>query len=210
MTPRNDLPPKSVSIRQATPSDREALIDTLVRAFADDPMYTWLTARDHRFDQRYRKLFGAYLDHLAFPHGQVWTTEDRKATALWAPPGCWELGLVQQLRFAPDWLQVIGLKNLWTRWRAVEQIQSRHPHTPHWYLMVIGADPEVQGQGRASALMKPVLEICDQMQTGAYLETPKASNIPIYERFGFKVTEELRIPNGPTLWLMWRNPQPLW
>ena len=68
MPPRNDLPPKAVSIRQATPSDREALIDTLVRAFADDPMYTWLTARDHRFDQRYRQLFGAYLDHLAFPH----------------------------------------------------------------------------------------------------------------------------------------------
>ena len=98
-----DRPPKAAAIRQAGPADREALIDTLVRAFADDPMYTWLTAQDRRFDERYRRLFGAYLDHLAFPHGQVWATEDLKATALWAPPGCWEQGLWQQLRFAPDW-----------------------------------------------------------------------------------------------------------
>ena len=75
--------------------------------------------------------------------------------------------------------------------------------------MVIGADPEVQGQGRASALMKPVLEVADQMQVGAFLETPKESNIPIYERFGFRVTEEIHIKNGPTLWLMWRDPQSL-
>ena len=77
-----DRPPKAAAIRQAGPADREALIDTLVRAFADDPMYTWLTAQDSRFDERYRRLFGAYLDHLAFPHGQVWATRTLR------PPRC--------------------------------------------------------------------------------------------------------------------------
>ena len=38
MPPRNDLPPKAVSIRQATPSDREALIDTLMQRH--HPEYT--------------------------------------------------------------------------------------------------------------------------------------------------------------------------
>jgi hypothetical protein len=29
----------------------------------------------------------------------------------------------------------------------------------------------------------------------------------MYERFGFKVTEELEIAEGVKLWLMWREPR---
>jgi hypothetical protein len=32
--------------------------------------------------------------------------------------------------------------------------------------------------------------------------------VPFYERHGFRVTGEVSIPRGgPTLWLMWRDPQ---
>jgi len=32
--------------------------------------------------------------------------------------------------------------------------------------------------------------------------------VPFYERHGFRVIGELSIPGGgPTLWLMWRDPQ---
>jgi hypothetical protein len=30
-------------------------------------------------------------------------------------------------------------------------------------------------------------------------------NIPIYQSFGFEVTGEIRLPDGPTLWPMWRK-----
>jgi hypothetical protein len=43
----------------------------------------------------------------------------------------------------------------------------------------------------------------------AYLESSKGRNVPFYERHGFTVTRELKIPDGgPLLWLMWRDPQP--
>jgi predicted GNAT family N-acyltransferase len=36
--------------------------------------------------------------------------------------------------------------------------------------------------------------------------TTKADAEPIYKSFGFEVTGEIRIPDGPTLWPMWRDP----
>jgi len=61
----------------------------------------------------------------------------------------------------------------------------------------------------APALMAPVLEQCDAEGVPAYLESSKESNIPFYERHGFKVTGEVKVKNGPSLWPMWRDPQPL-
>jgi len=42
----------------------------------------------------------------------------------------------------------------------------------------------------------------------AYLESSKERNVTFYSRFGFRVTDEVRMPGGgPTVWLMWRDPQ---
>ncbi|MDP9345553.1 MAG: GNAT family N-acetyltransferase, partial [Actinomycetota bacterium] len=42
----------------------------------------------------------------------------------------------------------------------------------------------------------------------AYLEASSPRNRALYERHGFSVTEELKLPrNGPPLWLMWRDPR---
>jgi hypothetical protein len=41
----------------------------------------------------------------------------------------------------------------------------------------------------------------------AYLESSKPSNIGYYEAFGFTVTREIKIPDGPALWPMWRPPR---
>ena len=73
--------------------------------------------------------------------------------------------------------------------------------------MAVGVAPEAQGQGYCSKLLKPVLDICDRTQTPAYLENSNAQNTRMYERFGFKVTEELDIAQGVKLWLMWREPR---
>jgi GNAT superfamily N-acetyltransferase len=85
-----------------------------------------------------------------------------------------------------------------------------HPQQPHSYLAGIGTDPPLQGTGIGSTLMRSRLIRCDAVGMPAYLESSKAANVPFYEHHGFTVTRELTIPGGgPTLWLMWREPQPI-
>ena len=91
--------------------------------------------------------------------------------------------------------------------QGLGQIERVHPRAPHWYLAVIGTDPPEQGKGVGAALLDPILERCDREATGAYLESSKPENVPWYERFGFTVTGQIDLPDGPPLWSMWRDPR---
>jgi hypothetical protein len=52
-----------------------------------------------------------------------------------------------------------------------------------------------------------VLERCDRDGVPAYLESSKERNVVLYERHGFRVVEQLRLPkDGPPIWRMWREP----
>jgi ribosomal protein S18 acetylase RimI-like enzyme len=88
---------------------------------------------------------------------------------------------------------------------AMDRIEKVHPKEPHWYLQVIGTDPRKQGKGFAGVLMRNQLAVADASGTPCYLESSKESNIPVYRAFGFEVVREIHLPNGPTLWPMWRN-----
>jgi predicted N-acetyltransferase YhbS len=73
---------------------------------------------------------------------------------------------------------------------------------------VIGADPAARGQGHGAALLRSGLAKADAAGLPTCLESSKPSDLPIYERFGFTVREELRLPeNGPVLWAMKREPR---
>src|SRR4029078_5686236 len=90
---------------------------------------------------------------------------------------------------------------------GVEEVERRHPPEPHLYLAVLGTDPPAQGRGIGTAVLRPGLDLCDREGLPAYLESSKESNVGFYARFGFRVIAEVRMPGeGPTVWLMWRNP----
>ena len=68
--------------------------------------------------------------------------------------------------------------------------------------------PVAQGRGLGSSVLAPVLGRCDDEGLGAYLESSKEENLAFYSRHGFEVTEEVQLPGGPPVWLMWRDPLP--
>ena len=86
-------------------------------------------------------------------------------------------------------------------------MERKHPQEPHHYLGAVGVEPAYQGQGLGSALMEHGLAQCDAEAMPAYLVSSNFRNVPLYERHGFEIVEEIPLPSGgPTVWRMWRKP----
>jgi ribosomal protein S18 acetylase RimI-like enzyme len=193
--------------RLATPADVPAMGEALALAFHDDPVMAWLFGPEG--DRTVHHL-ARYLGHETARHLQhptVYTTDDHAGGALWDPPGHWKTGVREVVRLMPVMLP--GLRHRVVRaLRGLAMIEAAHDkHPDHYYLAVLGTRPDRQGHGVGSTLLHPVLTRCDEEGIGAYLESSKESNIPFYRRHGFEVVEEIRLPKGPLLYPMWRDPR---
>jgi GNAT superfamily N-acetyltransferase len=193
----------SVSVRPARAEDFRPLAAMLARAFYDDPVTAWFYPDAGRRMKHARRFFGIRLRQLA-DQELIYTTAERSGAALWTQPGRWREDLRQSLMLLP--MLPVLLPRIVRSTAAVREIERRHPVAPHYYLSVIGTEPEQQGGGIGSALLVPVLQRCDADGVGAYLESSKESNVDFYVRHGFAVTERIELPSGPPLWLMWREP----
>ncbi|HMS61006.1 MAG TPA: GNAT family N-acetyltransferase [Solirubrobacteraceae bacterium] len=200
------MPRTPPAARRATTADVPALSRALARAFQDDPVMVWACPNARRRPEHGRRFFGARLRQL-LPHAEVWTTDALDGAALWAPAGEWHASLRETLELLPATIAGRSLHRLPLVLPGLARVEARHPHEPHAYLAVLGADPAAQGRGVGSALLEPVLRTCDEDGVAAYLESSKERNLAYYARHGFRVREELDLPRGPRVWLMWRDPR---
>lgn len=200
-----------IDVSPAGRSDVAGLARVLGRAFEDDPLMAWMVPDPRRRAAALPKLFATMVRHHFLRHGGVEIAADPDgsvaAAALWDPPGLWNQTTAEALRMLPTFL--LTMRRHARRGQDVDDLmKSHHPEEPHWYLGVIGSDPDVRGGGYGHALMRSRLDRCDAEGAPAYLESTKESNVPYYLRFGFEVTGELVVPRGgPTMWPMWRRPR---
>jgi GNAT superfamily N-acetyltransferase len=194
--------------RPATREDLPALARVLARAFLDDPVARWSCPPEGLRERMLERFHGTRL-RQALRSEEVWTSPGLEGAALWFPPDRAHTTPREDLELARS----IATPRL--AWRLplvlggfVWGIERWHPKEPHWYLAILGTEPAAQGRGIGSALLAPVLERCDLDGVGAYLESSKERNIAFYARHGFRVTRELRLPRGPLMWAMWRDPRP--
>ena len=198
-----------MTVRKTTEADVAALSHTLARAFYDDPVISWMIPDDEKRLRLGPFGFGTWLQKIYMPKAEVYTDETRKVGALWAPPGKWRMSIGLQARLAPRMFRLFGVRRMPQILKGLATLDKAHPdEQPHYYLGILGTDPDHQGKGLGGAAMQPVLERCDAEGLGAYLESSKEQNVPFYRRHGFEVIEEAHLPEGPPLWLMWREPRP--
>jgi ribosomal protein S18 acetylase RimI-like enzyme len=193
-------------LSEASAADAPALARTLADAFMDDPVSVWASPRERLRPRVLRRFFAAML-RAKLPDGFVHTDAARAGAALWATPGTWRTTPLQNLRIA----RAFADPRHWPRAplvaRGLLKAERLHPQEPpHFYLAALGVAPAVQGQGLGSRLLQPVLELCDADGVAAYLESSKESNVAFYARHGFRVTREIALPRGPTVYAMWRQP----
>ena len=199
----------AIAVQQADRADVRELAHTLGRAFFDDPVMSWLIPDPGRRAKGLPVMFATMARHQFLPDGGLDIAADGPnvaAAALWAPPGRWKVARTTELRMMLGHLRALG-SDAKRGLQVADVMKKNHPEEPHWYLAVIGSDPTYRGQGFGNALMSSGLERVDAEHAPAYLESSNPDNIAYYERFGFEVTGELGLPDGPPMWPMWRRPR---
>jgi GNAT superfamily N-acetyltransferase len=193
-----------MEVRPVRDEDVDPLADTLARAFHDDPVTRWVYPRDGRRPVYSGRFFRWQLERLG-PQEVSWTTAGQDGAALWALPGRWREDGRETLSLLRQTLPGV-LPRLPRVLRGLGQVEARHPAERHMYLAVLGVNPELQGTGVGSRLIRPGLDLCDREGLPAYLETGRERNLAFYGRHGFRVLDELHLPAGPPVWFLWRDP----
>ncbi|MEV4436991.1 GNAT family N-acetyltransferase [Streptomyces sp. NPDC049555] len=189
--------------QMATLDDVQPISRALARAFDDDPMMRWFFPDDASREVQLGRYFTTLFTRQYALHGVCERTD--AAAAFWVAPEGQEkavpdAGTIQELQ------EILGDRAPVFR-DAVQAAAAHAPQEPHWYLAVIGADPDARGQGHGSALLRSGLAKADAAGMPVYLESSKPDNLPVYEHFGFVVREEVQLPGGgPVLWAMRREP----
>ena len=196
-------------VRNATLLDSDVLAAVLAAAFYDDPVMSWVFPDAPARPAQLRILFLGLAGSFLPEPGTVHLLEDACAS-FWRPPGAGGGG-VDAPSPAPeeDPSGLVLPADAITRLRLLEAaMASAHPSAPHWYLNVLGTRPERQGEGLGARVLAGVLATCDADGVPAYLESSNPANIPFYRRQGFETSGEIVLPEGPSLYPMWRDPRP--
>jgi GNAT superfamily N-acetyltransferase len=190
-------------VRRAAAADVPPIACVIARAFDDDPFINFIVKQDKQRRQRIERWASAAAA-ASVALGETYMTEGGDGVALWTPPGRpHTASAFTRLRRL---LPMTGLAGAMTVLSALEVLEEKIPREPHFYLRIIGVEPERQRRGIGGRLMQPVLERCDRDRIPAYLFSTKQENVPLYQRNGFRVFERIDIRDGPPLWTMWRDP----
>jgi ribosomal protein S18 acetylase RimI-like enzyme len=191
------------AVRPAVKSDSEALSKSLARAFYGDPVFTHFLPDDMTRLTKLERVMGI-LFKLGLPHGACYVTGNYESVTLWRPPNGWHVPISAYITNGPALLSSFG-GGIFRVLSTMDMMEKVHPHEPHWYLQTIGTDPKFQGKGYGGVIMRDRLAAVDAARMPCYLESSKDTNIPIYQSFGFRLTGELQVPDGPKIWPMWRD-----
>ncbi len=188
-------------IKRATSADTTCMAAILTAAFLGDPAFQWImpdaAARAAKLDRFFR--FAMAEDLKA---GYVLGADE--VTTLWRAPG-----RHKQLPLGTIWsnlafVRIFG-RTLPRGYRVAEAMARHHPDMPHWYLRYAAVLPEAQGKGWGGRALRAGIAMAEAGGLPIYLETAKQSNVGLYQRFGFSVTNEWDVPEGgPHFWSMVR------
>ena len=202
---REDGSMGDAAARRADADDRDAVVATLTRAFADDPLVRWFFPDPERYEARAAAFFG-YLFDIRVEHGEVTLAEHGTAAALWTPPGGVTMTQDEQDERWTAQVEPGAGPGEMSRLEAFDDaVHGMTPDEPHWYLGVLATDPAHRGRGLARAVLDPILERADREAIPTLLETGTAGNLPFYARFGFAELARTVLPDGPTVWVLRRR-----
>ena len=177
---------------KATYKDKDRVVDILAESFDDNQSVNYIVKQDKKRNQRIRKLM-AYSFDICYLYGEVFLTNDKSGCALILFPDKKKNNLKSMLLDIKLIVSCIGISNIKKAMKRESKIKELQPKKLMYYLWFIGVDSDKQNKGIGSALIKEVIEDAHSKQRPVYLETSTLKNIPWYEKFGFKIYNELNL-----------------
>ena len=185
----------------------------LARAFENNPVcIAFFPDSNKRVKQNYHLMKNSIRYCMRF--GEVYTTSPKlEGISLWQLEDSREEQQDKPISLSINWFNFVlavalgkSLKKVHSLYDYVYKTHFTLLPSRHWYFSVIGVDPNFQGKGFASSLIKPMLARIDKEQLGCYLDTNNEKNVGLYQHFGFKVLKKYQIPGTNVInWSMLRE-----
>ena len=197
------------AVRRAGTVDAQAITRILSSGFTLDPPLMWIIPDPAERAALSPAFFAPFVE-LVVSGGHAYVTDDGTGAALWldvdvneAPPPD-DGALLQRLT------ETIGTANAQRFAVLDDTFSANHPdHESHAYLLFIGVVAGKQSQGIGSDLLAAHLAELDSTGRPAYLEASSQRNAALYGKHGFtQVNHGIALPDGPTLYPMWRDASP--
>ena len=183
----------------------------LARAFHNNPLVIHMSPDEEERGRSSPAFFSAFVRY-GYLAGEVSATEGTlDGVAVWLPPDAVEMDpdLMDQAGISalPSTVGAEAFGRMMTVFGHLDTLRRRDVTVPHWYLTLIGVEPERQGQGIAGSLLRPMLARADAERLPCYLETADPANVPFYLKKGFEiVVEEVEPKSGVEIWTFMRQP----
>ena len=193
-------------MRQATYNDKSLVVDMLTHSFDQNQSVNYVIKQDKERLFRIRALM-AYSFEVCFLFGRVYLSDDNRSCALVLYPHTKKTTLNSVLLDVKLVFKCIGFRNLRKAINRDSKIKKLQPNEQKYYLWFIGVDPDYQNLGIGSGLMAEIIADCEKQDLPLYLETSTLQNLPFYDKFGFKVYDELDL--SYKLYFLKRDPPKL-
>ena len=185
-------------------------VKVLTEAFQNYPLLNYY----YPDDLTKKRIAHYYLSLAVFSgirYGEIYaTSHNLEGVAIWIPSDKYPVTFWRLLHSIP--LSVIfglgrygGNKMRHLR-EHIDAVHQRLAPFKHWFLQTVGVEPQSQGKGYASKLIRPMLTRIDEEGLPCYLETLDEHNVPLYKHLGFKVVDKATVPKTSlTNWAMLRE-----
>lgn len=186
---------------------REALLGVLARAFRDNPMNRAIHGPNPKRRVRANRagLRSLVLDLHPWTESRVIANENGVLGGfIAAPPGGLPLPAAS-LRRQLGCFVGQGARAM-DRWGFVtETLRREQPTAPHWYVAVLGVEPEHRGQGLGARLLESLHALATGTPYPIYLESDRPESVSFYRSRGFEILGESQ-PLGVPCWRLGWDP----
>jgi len=177
--------------------DLDRSVEVCAKAFIDYPTFPHVLGK--KYNAGNLKKFIRFLTKYAILYGEAYASSEKiEGVILACDFDRYDYTLYRSLRCGILSLIRLG-KDVRDRFNKFDKftlkIHEKNIRIPHKYIIMMGVDPEKQGQGYGRKMMTEVLKDAGDKGRPCYLETHGEKNVAIYKKLGFEIISENIMPD---------------